>query len=61
MKFIREYYHNLDTHVINWWRSDDLVIYMLGGQPELARELACMITHYNKVLGLLEDKYSDSQ
>ena len=61
MKFINEYYRNRNKHIINWWRSDDLVLWMLGRQPELAREIACIITYYNNVLELSEDEHSDSQ
>jgi hypothetical protein len=61
IKFINEYHSNLNKHLIDRWRSDDLVPYLLGGQPELAREFARMIIHYDSESGTMEDKNNEFQ
>ncbi len=61
IKFINEYHSNLDKHLIDHWRLDDLVPYILGGQPELAREFARMIILYDIESGATEDKNNEFQ
>ncbi len=61
IRFINEYHSNLDKHLIDHWRSDDLVPYILGGQPELVREFAHMIIHYNNESGATEDENNEFQ
>ncbi len=61
IKFINEYHSNLDKHLIDNWRSDDLVPYILGGQPVLAREFARMIIHYDSESGATEDENNEFQ
>ncbi len=61
IKFINKYHSNLDKHLIDCWRSDDLVPYILGGQPELAREFVCMIIYYDSESGAMEDKNNEFQ
>jgi hypothetical protein len=61
IKFINEYHSNLNKHLIDHWRLDDLVLYILGGQPELAREFARMIIHYDSISRATEDKNNEFQ
>ncbi len=61
IKFINNYHSNLNEHLIDRWRSDDLVPYILGGQPELAREFERMIIHYDIESGATEDKNNEFQ
>ena len=46
--FIKVYMDNLETYVLKTWWSSELVHYMLGGDPTLAKVLADMLVHYKE-------------
>ena len=46
--FIKLYEKTLNKAVLSHWRNDKLIVYKLGGQPELAQELVCKIDHHRE-------------
>ena len=54
--FLRQFRHFLVKRVLNTWRSDDKLHYILGGHPVLAKSFAQMLVHYVEVV---RDKPND--
>ena len=46
--FLNEYINNMRTHILSTWWGDDLLHYMIGGDPTLAKEFCKMLVHYNE-------------
>jgi len=44
--FIGIFEKNLQKHIYNRWLGNDLISYMIGGEPELSKVLAKMLDHY---------------
>ena len=63
IKFMENHEHNIDKHILNQWRSDKLLPYMIGGDPRLARELAMMLLNHNCIGSVvaLDDKNEEIQ
>jgi hypothetical protein len=54
--FLCHFRHFLEKHVLNTWRSDDKLNYILGGHPVLAKSFAQMLVHY---VDVVQDKPND--
>ena len=49
-KFFVEYECTFKKHVSERWRSGELISYMLGGEPSLAKELTIAVNHPHSIL-----------
>lgn len=47
-EFFDAYCANMDKHFLKTWWASELVHYMIGGDPVLAKEFARMCVHYEK-------------
>ena len=56
VKFLKVYKNNLYKHILERWRSDKLIGYTLGGQPELAKQFAAtLVNHKENVQGTINE------
>ncbi len=50
-KFLKLFEKYLEKHILNRWRNNKLIMYLIGGQPELAQQLARTLRHYDSLDG----------
>lgn len=46
--FLRIFNQNYDKHIMRRWTNNKLIVYMLGGEPELAKQLARVLDYYDQ-------------
>ncbi len=54
-KFFKIYERSLSDHILKRWRNDKLLPYMIGGQPELAKQLACKVVHHKQNMCTMDE------
>ena len=54
-KFIGLYEKSLSDHILMRWRNNKLLLYMVGGQPKLAKQLALKVVHHKENMGAVGD------
>jgi hypothetical protein len=46
-KFLSIFESNLNKHISQRWRNDKLIVYLLAGDPELAKQMARTLAHWD--------------
>ena len=53
-KVFEKFRYVFDKHVTSCWCSDDILHYIIGGNPTLANEFAAWLNHYDSMIGASE-------
>ena len=61
VKFMDDYERNLKKHVFDCWSSDELIVYMIGGNHRLSQFLAKWMVHCDYVGVALDDNNQEIQ
>jgi hypothetical protein len=46
-RFLDLFSHNLNKHITERWRNNKLIVYLLSGEPELAKQLALTLVYWD--------------
>jgi hypothetical protein len=52
-QFLHIFGQNLKKHIITRWRSDKMIVYLLGGEPELAKQFSRTLVYWNGDAGVI--------
>jgi hypothetical protein len=45
-EFLHSFGQNLKKHITTRWRTDKMIVYLLGGEPELAKQFARTLVYW---------------